>query len=166
MSQREGERGRERGSYREIMDDGQSNWPGLLLRFELQWRKMMEKARLQGEIPSLVKHRVKWASEWASTATKWHCSRVKWRARTEEEHTGVSNEINDGWLPFICFGVLCTLARCHTLMAYFNRTEPSLMLLVTLVLFSTMTSWNISCEKGLQSLVQLLFPTRLLGGWD
>lgn len=166
MSQRERERGRERGSYREIMDDGQSNWPGLLLRFELQWRKMMEKARLRGEIPSLVKHRVKWASEWASTATKWHCSRVKWRARTEEEHTGVSNEINDGWLPFICFGVLCTLARCHTLMAYFNRTEPSLMLLVTLVLFSTMTSWNISCEKGLQSLVQLLFPTRLLGGWD
>lgn len=52
---------------------------------------------------------------------------------------GVNNKTNDGWITFICIDfrvlVFCFLAHCHSLLGHLNRTEPSLMLLSTPMLF-------------------------------
>ena len=48
------------------------------------------------------------------------------------------NPTNDGWIPFCLFVVLwycALLSFCHSFLGYLNRLEPSLMPLVTLVLF-------------------------------
>ncbi len=58
------------------------------------------------------------------------------------KNTGVNNKINDGWIPFSCssfqgHGVVHagSLSHCNGLFEHWNRTNPSLMLLVTPELF-------------------------------
>ncbi len=50
--------------------------------------------------------------------------------------TGVNNKINDGWVPFSCFSFMCACWLAVSLSWLSgDRKEPSLMLLVTSVLF-------------------------------
>lgn len=64
-------------------------------------------------------------------------------------NTRATNNINTGCGPLRCAGaralILYMLAHWHGLLARLNGTEPSLMLLVTPVLFPT--SQNVRCEK-------------------
>ncbi len=48
-----------------------------------------------------------------------------------------------------CACRLTVTSVVHGLLGHLNKTEPLLMLLATPVLFPTMTSQNVCCEKGL-----------------
>lgn len=58
---------------------------------------------------------------------------------SQQENAGVIDEINDGFIPFVCASprvqALCMLTHWQGLLAHLRGTEPPVMSLVTPVLF-------------------------------